>query len=240
MATYLHFAPAVALAVAVGLPTVGWRLMLVGAACAVVPDADFLLVMAAFRQLQRYLRPQRVHTLPGFRPAGGLDRRLVARVCLAFLATARGRGPVPGVVHRVSSAARWLAERRYLQCLVVATRWRTPLSGVAADSAARWCAVWLGAPGPGVVVDGCAPGVAGECGHGREGLAAQGTGTLARGAAASGTDGLAHRAGGATYRGGGSSATGAAGRRLAQATAPAHGGHAAFGAGFAGPPSPGR
>ncbi len=48
MATYLHFAPAVALAVAVGLPTMGWRLMLVGAACAVVPDADFLLVWLRF------------------------------------------------------------------------------------------------------------------------------------------------------------------------------------------------
>ena len=48
MATYLHFAPAVALAVAVGLPTVGWRLMALGAVCAVAPDADFLLVMLRF------------------------------------------------------------------------------------------------------------------------------------------------------------------------------------------------
>jgi inner membrane protein len=44
MATYLHFAPAVALASAVRLPTAGWRLMAVGALCAVMPDADLLLV----------------------------------------------------------------------------------------------------------------------------------------------------------------------------------------------------
>jgi inner membrane protein len=43
MATYLHFAPAVALAVAIGPQRIGWRLTLAGAACAVLPDADFLL-----------------------------------------------------------------------------------------------------------------------------------------------------------------------------------------------------
>jgi len=45
MATYLHFAPAVALAVAVGPRAVGWRLTLAGAACAVLPDADFALYL---------------------------------------------------------------------------------------------------------------------------------------------------------------------------------------------------
>lgn len=45
MATYLHFAPAVALAVAIGPRTVGWRLTLAGAACAVLPDADFALYL---------------------------------------------------------------------------------------------------------------------------------------------------------------------------------------------------
>lgn len=48
MATYFHFAPAVALAVAAGTRTVGWRLMLLGAVCAVLPDADFLLVWLRF------------------------------------------------------------------------------------------------------------------------------------------------------------------------------------------------
>ena len=43
MATYLHFAPALALAVAIGPQRIGWRLTLAGAACAVLPDADFLL-----------------------------------------------------------------------------------------------------------------------------------------------------------------------------------------------------
>ncbi|MFP8777491.1 metal-dependent hydrolase [Hydrogenophaga sp. RWCD_12] len=48
MATYLHFAPAVALAVAVGARTVGWRLMLAGAACGVLPDLDFLSITLHF------------------------------------------------------------------------------------------------------------------------------------------------------------------------------------------------
>jgi inner membrane protein len=45
MATYLHFAPAVALAVAIGPQRIGWRLALVGAGCGVLPDADFLLYL---------------------------------------------------------------------------------------------------------------------------------------------------------------------------------------------------
>lgn len=43
MATYLHCAPALALAVAIGPQRIGWRLTLAGAACAALPDADFLL-----------------------------------------------------------------------------------------------------------------------------------------------------------------------------------------------------
>lgn len=45
MATYLHFAPALALAVAIGPQRIGWRLTLAGAACAVLPDADFALYL---------------------------------------------------------------------------------------------------------------------------------------------------------------------------------------------------
>jgi inner membrane protein len=48
MATYLHFAPAVALAVALGPRRVGWRLMLAGALCGVAPDLDFLSVTMGF------------------------------------------------------------------------------------------------------------------------------------------------------------------------------------------------
>jgi inner membrane protein len=44
MATYLHFAPALALALAIGPACIGWRLTLAGAACTVLPDADLLLV----------------------------------------------------------------------------------------------------------------------------------------------------------------------------------------------------
>lgn len=48
MATYLHFAPAVALAVAVAPRRIGWRLALAGAVCAVMPDADFLMYVLHF------------------------------------------------------------------------------------------------------------------------------------------------------------------------------------------------
>lgn len=48
MATYLHFAPAVALAAALGTRTVGWRLILAGAVCGVMPDLDFLSVALRF------------------------------------------------------------------------------------------------------------------------------------------------------------------------------------------------
>jgi inner membrane protein len=43
MAVYLHFAPALALAVAAGSRTISWRLALVGAFCAVLPDIDLAL-----------------------------------------------------------------------------------------------------------------------------------------------------------------------------------------------------
>lgn len=48
MATYLHFAPAVALAVALGPRRIGWRLMVAGAVCGVVPDLDFLSIRMGF------------------------------------------------------------------------------------------------------------------------------------------------------------------------------------------------
>jgi inner membrane protein len=54
MATYLHFAPAIALAVAVGTQRVGWRLTLAGAVFAVLPDADFAVVTLG---LDRYSGP---------------------------------------------------------------------------------------------------------------------------------------------------------------------------------------
>lgn len=54
MATYLHFAPAIALAVAAGTHRTGWRLTLAGAFFAVLPDADFALVTMG---LDRYSGP---------------------------------------------------------------------------------------------------------------------------------------------------------------------------------------
>ena len=48
MATYLHFAPAVALAVAIGPGRIGWRLALAGAVCGVMPDADLLMYSLHF------------------------------------------------------------------------------------------------------------------------------------------------------------------------------------------------
>lgn len=54
MATYLHFAPAIALALAVGPQRVGWRLALAGSLFAVLPDVDFALVALGF---DRYSGP---------------------------------------------------------------------------------------------------------------------------------------------------------------------------------------
>jgi inner membrane protein len=48
MAVYLHFAPALALAVAAGSKTISWRLALVGALCAVLPDIDLALYYLHF------------------------------------------------------------------------------------------------------------------------------------------------------------------------------------------------
>ena len=48
MATFLHFAPALALAVAIGPRHISKRLMLAGAVCAVLPDADFASVAFGF------------------------------------------------------------------------------------------------------------------------------------------------------------------------------------------------
>lgn len=44
MATYLHFAPAIALTLVIGPRRVGWRLMLAGVVCALLPDADVLMI----------------------------------------------------------------------------------------------------------------------------------------------------------------------------------------------------
>ena len=54
MATYLHFAPAIALALAVGPQRVGRRLALAGSLFAVLPDVDFALVALGF---DRYSGP---------------------------------------------------------------------------------------------------------------------------------------------------------------------------------------
>jgi inner membrane protein len=48
MAIYLHFAPALALAVAIGPRHISGRLLLVGALCAVLPDADFASLALGF------------------------------------------------------------------------------------------------------------------------------------------------------------------------------------------------
>ena len=48
MATFLHFVPALALAVAIGPQHISKRLVLAGACCAVLPDADFASVAFGF------------------------------------------------------------------------------------------------------------------------------------------------------------------------------------------------
>lgn len=51
MATYLRFAPALALAAAIGPQRIGWRLALAGAVCGVLPDADVLVPLLGLDSL---------------------------------------------------------------------------------------------------------------------------------------------------------------------------------------------
>ena len=153
MATYLHFAPAIALAVAIGPRTVGWRLTLAGAFCAVLPDADFALVTLG---LDRYSGPYGhrgfMHSL-GFALAlgafgalwagPGRGRRLGAA---AFLALCTLSHPLlDGLIDRGICNAWWWPLDGARHCL----GWRPiPMRGVGLFGALRFQLelLWIGGP----------------------------------------------------------------------------------------------
>lgn len=153
MATYLHFAPAVALAVALGPRRAGWRLMLAGAVCGVMPDLDFLSVMLGFdRYSGTYGHRGFTHSL-GFAlliglvgalwPAGSWRRR-VGRG--AFLALCTASHPLLDSLFDVGICSAWLwpldGARHCLD-------WRpVPMQGVALFGEQRFLLElqWIGVP----------------------------------------------------------------------------------------------
>ena len=119
----------------------------------------------AIRQLQRHLRPSGLHAFTGFcigRRDSGVP---VAQACADWLAPPRWGWPLPGAVHRVPPAARWLDRRGHLQRLVVAAGRCSPLPGVAPGADARCGVVGLGAPGYRGVVVRHTTDAAGQRGH---------------------------------------------------------------------------
>lgn len=135
MATYLHFAPAVALAVAIGPRTVGWRLTLAGAACAVLPDADFALYLL---RIDSYDGP---YGHRGFSHSIGFA--LLVGLLGALLAPAGGR--------RRAFVGAFLALCTLSHPLIdglfdrgICNAWRWPLDG------ARHCLPWRPIPMQGV------------------------------------------------------------------------------------------
>ncbi len=115
MATYLHFAPAIALAVALGPSRVGWRLVLAGAACGVIPDLDFLSIKMGFdRYGGTYGHRGFTHSLSfavlmgfvGVLWPGGDWRRRVGRGC--FLALCAVSHPLMDGLLDVGICNAWL------------------------------------------------------------------------------------------------------------------------------------
>ncbi|WP_066257184.1 metal-dependent hydrolase [Hydrogenophaga flava] len=153
MATYLHFAPAVALAVALGPRRVGWRLMVAGALCGVMPDLDFVSVTMGFdRYSGTYGHRGFTHSL-GFAlligllgalwPADGWRRR-VGRG--AFLALCTASHPLLDSLFDVGICSAWLwpldGARHCLD-------WRpVPMQGVALFGEERFLLElqWIGVP----------------------------------------------------------------------------------------------
>ena len=153
MATYLHFAPAVALAVALGPRRVGWRLMVAGAVCGVMPDLDFLSIKMGFdRYSGTYGHRGFTHSL-GFAlliglvgalwPADGWRRRLGRG---AFLALCTASHPLLDSLFDVGICSAWLwpldGARHCLD-------WRpVPMRGIALFGAQRFMLElqWVGLP----------------------------------------------------------------------------------------------
>ena len=138
MATYLHFAPAVALALAVGSRTVGWRLTGLGALCAVMPDADFLLVALRFDSYSgTYGHRGFTHSL-GFALAVGL----LAMLWPGAPSEAQRRRSVVGLYLALCTVSHPLLDG--LIDVGICNAWWWPLDG------ARHCLAWRPVPMQGV------------------------------------------------------------------------------------------
>lgn len=144
MATFLHFAPAVALAVAVGPRAVGWRLTLLGVLCAVMPDADFLLVWLRLDSYSgTYGHRGFTHSL-GFALAAGL---VAASWPRPLSRTWRRRG-VAGLYLALCTASHPLLDG--LLDAGICNAWLWPVDG------ARHCMAWRPIPLRGVALFGWA------------------------------------------------------------------------------------
>ena len=142
MATYLHFAPAVALAAAFGTRHVGCRLMAAGAVCAVMPDLDFLLVtMQVDRFSGTYGHRGFTHSL-GFALIIGL---------LGFAWPDRDRPGAARRAFRGSYLALCTASHPLMDSLIdmhICCAWWWPLDGL------RHCFDWRPIPMRGVSIHG--------------------------------------------------------------------------------------
>jgi inner membrane protein len=140
VATYLHFAPAVALALAVGPRTVGWRLTGLGALCAVMPDADFLLVALRFDSYSgTYGHRGFTHSL-GFALAVGL----LAMLWPGAPSQAQRRRSVVGFYLALCTVSHPLLDG--LIDVGICNAWWWPLDG------ARHCLPWRPVPMQGVAL----------------------------------------------------------------------------------------
>jgi inner membrane protein len=142
MATYLHFAPAVALAVALGPRRIGWRLMVAGAVCGIVPDLDFLSIRMGF---DRY---------GGTYGHRGFTHSLGFALLIGLLAALWTSSVAPGWRRRVGRGAflaLCTASHPLLDSLFdvgICSAWLWPLDG------ARHCLDWRPIPMQGIALFG--------------------------------------------------------------------------------------
>jgi inner membrane protein len=142
MATYLHFAPAIALAVTLGPRRVGWRLMVAGAVCGVVPDLDFLSIRMGF---DRY---------GGTYGHRGFTHSLGFALLIGLLAALWTSSVAPGWRRRVGRGAfiaLCTASHPLLDSLFdvgICSAWLWPLDG------ARHCLDWRPIPMQGIALFG--------------------------------------------------------------------------------------
>lgn len=135
MAVYLHFAPALALAVAAGSRTISWRLALLGAFCAVLPDIDIALY---YLHLDAYAG---TYGHRGFTHSLGFALLLGALAAVGTGPGWRARGAAALFI-TLSAASHPLLDG--LMDLGICNAWFWPLDG------ARYCLPWRPIPLQGV------------------------------------------------------------------------------------------